>query len=167
LELQTGILAALVFAARLADVTLGTLRHVLVIRGYRAVACCVALVESMLWVFAITRVLSRIQEPVVAAAFALGFTAGTLAGMTLEQFLKLGEQVVRLFTTSGELVATRLRALGFRVTQFEGRGRDGSVELLFVQVPRKRASQIATIARQLDPHCFCVIDDVRAIEQAK
>jgi len=167
LEFETTVLAAFVFAARLADVALGTLRNVLVVRGYRAIAGSVALVESLLWIFAITRVLSRIHEPMIAGAFALGFTAGTIAGMTLEQILQLGEQVVRLFTTSGDTVALRLRELGFRVTQFEGRGRDGRIDLLFVQVPRRQASEVFDIARLRDPQCFCVIDDIRAIHQAK
>lgn len=167
MELETTALACVVFAARLVDVAMGTLRNVLVVRGYRLAAGSVALVESLLWVFAITRVLSRIHEPIIAAAFALGFTAGTMAGVTLEQVLKLGEQVVRLFTASGDEVACRLRASGFRVTQFEGRGRDGRIDLLFVQVPRRQAGEVSSIARLVDPKCFCVTDDIRAIQQAK
>ncbi|MGC4064142.1 MAG: DUF5698 domain-containing protein [Polyangiaceae bacterium] len=167
MELSTVLVAAFVFGARLCDVALATLRHVLVVRGYRAVAAGVALLESSLWVFAMSRVLTRLDQPVIALAFALGFTAGTLAGMTLEQRLKLGEQVVRLFTPIGNAMAYHLRSLGYRVTQFEGMGRDGRIDLLFVQVQRKQVGFILTRARQLDPTCFCVVDDVRTVHQAK
>jgi uncharacterized protein YebE (UPF0316 family) len=163
MELSTVLVSTFVFGARLCDVALATLRHVLVVRGYRLVAAGVALVESSLWVFAISRVLTRLDQPIVAIAFALGFTAGTLAGMTLEQYLKLGEQVVRLFTPMGDAMAHHLRGLGHRVTQFQGRGRDGRIDLLFVQVQRRQASHILMHARQLDPTCFCVIDDVRTV----
>jgi uncharacterized protein YebE (UPF0316 family) len=133
----------LVFLARLCDVTLATLRHVLVVRGLRGSAAAVALVESLIWVVAVSKVLSRVDQPVVAGAFALGFAAGTLVGMTIEQRLRLGEQVVRIFSTEGATVAERLRADGYRVTQFVGSGRDGRVDLLFIQISRRQAAVVS------------------------
>lgn len=164
---ETAWLAVFVFAARLSDVALGTLRHVLVVRGLRALAGCVALAESLVWIFAISRVLSNIDHPTVALAFSLGFAAGTMTGMTIEQYLKLGEQVVRLFSAQGASLAQRLREAGYRVTRFEGSGRDGRVDLLFIQVARRQAHVVSRLARRFDPECFCVVDDVRTIEQAK
>ena len=161
------ILASFVFVARLCDVTLATLRHVLVIRGRRNVAGTVALIESLVWVFAMSRVLDNLEQPIVAVAFAVGFAAGTLVGMTIEQRLKLGEQVVRVFTTEGDSLSVALRDGGYRVTKFSGAGRDGRVDLLFIQIPRRQAANVSGIARELDPECFCVIDDVCAIQQAK
>ena len=74
---ETALLAVFVFAARLCDVALGTLRHLLVVRGLRALAGCVALAESLVWIFAISRVLNNIAHPTVALAFSLGFATGT------------------------------------------------------------------------------------------
>jgi len=108
-----------------------------------------------------------VDQPLVAGAFALGFAAGTLVGMTLEQHLKIGEQVVRIFSTEGASLAEQLRNEGYRVTQFVGAGRDGRVDLLFIQVARRNALEVFRLARRFDPACFCVIDDVRAVEQAK
>lgn len=156
------LLAALVFAARLCDVALGTLRHALVVGGHRGLVWLIAFLESLVWVFAISRVITNISQPAVAIAFALGFASGTFVGMTVERFIKLGEQVVRIFTTQGDEVARRLRERGHRVTQFEGRGRDGRVDLLFIQVARRKAAQAVKDARAVDACCFYVIDDVRA-----
>ena len=55
--------------------------------------------------------------------------------MTIDQLMKLCEQVVRLFTAQGENLA--LREAGYRVTRFEGSGRDGRVDLLSVQIARR------------------------------
>lgn len=164
---ETTSLAAFVFAARLCDVTLGTLRHVLVVRGLRALAGCTALAESLVWIFAISRVLSNINHPTVAVAFSLGFAAGTLVGMTIDQYMRLGEQVVRLFTAQGEGLAQQLREAGYRVTRFEGSGRDGRVDLLFIQIARRQAHLVSQLARRIDPECFCVVDDVRTVQLAK
>jgi uncharacterized protein YebE (UPF0316 family) len=51
-------LALMIFLARVVDVSLGTLRHALVIRGKRALTFIIAFVESIIWVFAVSRVIN-------------------------------------------------------------------------------------------------------------
>ena len=161
------LLALVVFTARVFDVSLGTLRSVMIIREKRLVACLIAFVEALVWVFAVSKVLSDLSEPLPAFAFALGFSIGTFVGMSIQQLLKLGEQVVRVFTTAGEIVSATLRAQGFRVTEFMGRGRDGEVSLLFVQVRRRDVKKVLGIARKNDARCYLVVDDIRFREQGK
>ncbi len=164
---EVAALASFVFAARLLDVTLATLRHVLVVRGLRLAASGLALLESLVWILAVSKALKHTDQPTIAVAFALGFATGTLVGMTLERYLGLGEQVVRVFTTQGTAVADVLRSAGHRVTRFEGAGRDGPVDLLFIQAPRRIVAGLMKQVRGLDPASFCVVDDVRAVEHAK
>ncbi len=155
--------ALIIFLARASDVTLGTLRHVMIVRSRKTQAFAIAFFEALIWVFAVSRVLSQIQSPYTAIAFALGFATGTYAGLTLEGFIKIGEQVVRVFTRDGDAIAEALRQEGYRVTLFDGKGRDGHVNLLFVQVRRRSAHEIAAIARGVDPTSFILFDDIRAV----
>ncbi len=159
--------AALVFFARMADVALGTFRFVCVISGKRALAWLIAFLEAGIWVFAASKVLTHLNEPIFAVAFALGFATGTFVGMTIERFVAMGEQVVRIFTAKGDAVAEGLRGRGYRVTQIDGKGRDGPVGLLFIQVPRRSAAEAAVAARELDPECYYVVDDIRFASAAK
>lgn len=153
--------ALLVFCARLCDVSLGTMRFMLVVSGRRGLAWIVAFCEAAVWVFAILAVLHYLSEPVVAVGYALGYATGTFLGMTFERHIKLGEQVVRIFTTRGDDVARGLRLANFRVTSFKGEGRDGPVDLLFIQCARRKADEVSHRARDLDPECYYVIDDIR------
>lgn len=155
------LLALVIFCARVIDVSLGTLRHAMIIRGKRLVTFCIAFLESIVWVFAVSKVLSDLSEPLTALAFALGFATGTFVGMTIENLLKIGDQVVKVFSNKGHEVATQLRAEGFRVTEFEGKGRDGVVVLLFVQVRRRDARKVMDLARTLDKGCYLVVEDIR------
>lgn len=155
------LLALVVFLARVADVSLGTFRHSMIIRGKRLQSFFIAFVESLIWVFAVSRVLADVTEPLTAVSFALGFAVGTFVGITIEDFFKIGDQVVRIFSAEGSVIAARLRELGYRVTLFEGSGRDGAVQLLFVQVRRREVSKICKLSRMADPGCFLVIDDIR------
>ncbi len=160
---ETLIAALVIFFARVCDVSLGTFRHAMIIRGKRLIAFSIAFFEALIWVYAVSRVLSGISGPVTALAFALGFASGTFVGITLEGFFKIGEQVVRIFTTKGIEMADDLRRRGYRVTIFDGSGRDGQVSLLFAQMKRKESSRAFALARSVDPDCYIVIDDVQGI----
>ncbi|MBB5346677.1 DUF2179 domain-containing protein [Desulfoprunum benzoelyticum] len=161
------IIALTIFIARVCDVGLGTIRHALIIRGRKSYVFIIAFFEAIIWVYAVSRVLSSIQDPLTSIAFATGFATGTFVGMTIENLLKIGEQVIRIFSRSGHLVAQRFREKDYRVTVFDGNGRDGVVQLLFVQVKRREVSRAMGIARHADPHCLIIIDDIRSVHMAK
>ncbi|HKM06414.1 MAG TPA: DUF5698 domain-containing protein [Sphaerochaeta sp.] len=163
---ETVLLALLIFTARVCDVSLGTLRHAMIIRSKRAIAFCVAFFEGLIWVFAVSKVMANVTEPLTAFAFALGFASGTFVGITMESFLKIGEQVVKVFSVKGKEVATILRGEGYRVTEFTGQGRDSEVVLLFVQVRRREAKKVIKRARDLDKQCFLVIEDIKHVDKA-
>ena len=155
--------AGFVFLARVTDVALGTFRFSLVVSGRRGVAWLVAFIEASIWLLAASRVFTNLGDPIFAVAFALGFATGTFVGMTIERALALGDQVVRVFTPQGAAMAEKLRAEGYRVTRIQGEGRDGPVDLLFIQVQRRAANELIARAREIDETCFYVIDDVRAV----
>ncbi len=163
---ETLTLAALIFVARVCDVSLGTFRHAMVIRGKRLLSFWIAFFEMLIWVFAVSKVLSDLSAPITAFAYALGFATGTFVGITLEGKLKIGDQAVKVFASIGDEVAAQLRTDGFRVTTFNGQGRDGEVILLFVQVRRRDAQKVLKLARTVDPNCYLVIEDIRWRENA-
>jgi uncharacterized protein YebE (UPF0316 family) len=86
---------------------------------------------------------------------------GTYLGMTVERHLAVGEQVVRIFTRHGRKMATVFRAAGFGVTLFDGEGKDGPIQLLFIEVPRRKVPRLKTWLEDLDPNCYFIVDDVR------
>lgn len=157
------ILALLIFTARVFDVGLGTVRHAMIIRGRKHLTFLIAFFEALIWIYAVSRVMTNVQDPLTSIAFALGFASGTYVGLTIEGLMKIGEQVVRVFSRKGNLIAQKLRENGYRVTVFDGAGRDGPVNLLFVQTKRRKASKVKTIVRSLDPSGFMILDDIRSI----
>jgi uncharacterized protein YebE (UPF0316 family) len=155
------LLAGLIFVARVFDVSLATFRHAMIIRGKRLLTFWIAFFESLIWVFAVSKVLSDLSDPITALAFALGFATGTFVGITLESMLKIGDQVVKVFSSMGREVAAALRDANFRVTEFTGQGRDGEVILLFVQVRRRDSQKVLKLARTVDANCYLVVEDIK------
>mgnify|MGYP000753228579 CR=1 FL=1 len=152
----------LIILARIADVSLGTIRTIVVVQGRRGLAFVLGFFELLIWVSIVSRVILHLEEkPVYAVAYALGFALGNYIGMTIESRIALGRQVVRIITRQGAALATALRDIGLRVTQFPGYGRDGPVEELFVEVERRAVTNVINLARSGDPKCYYMVDDVR------
>jgi uncharacterized protein YebE (UPF0316 family) len=157
---------ALIFFARVTDVSMGTVRTMFVVRGQRGMAWMIGFFEILVWVLAVSRVMENLDYPAYAIAYALGFATGNFVGVTIEQSLAIGDRVVRVFTRLGDEMASRLRKEGFVVTVFEGRGKDGPVELLYIEVRRRQVARVRAVAREVDPSCFYVIDDIREASSA-
>lgn len=152
----------MIVLARIGDVSLGSLRTVAVVSGHRGLAWVFGLLEVTIWVFVVSAVMAHIQtEPAYGVAFALGAATGNYIGVTVLRWLPFGDQVVRVFSRQGGAIFNELIRKGFRVTRFEGEGRDGEVTMLFVQINRSRTALIVRAARKIDSDCFYTVDDIR------
>lgn len=157
----------LIVVARIADVSLGTLRTVAVIYGKRYAAWVLGFFEVLIWILVVSHVIQLAsQKPVYAIFYAIGFATGNFIGITIEKSIAFGEQAVRIFTRLGPTMSDALRDEDFGVTEFDGRGRDGPVAMLFIQAKRKKMPIIVRRARQIDPSCYYIIDDVRVARTA-
>lgn len=158
---QTLVLCALIFLARIADVSIGTVRTIAVIHGRRPLAWVLGFCEVLVWVTAVSRVIQQLDQPILAVSYALGFATGNFVGMTIERWIGFGDQVVRIFTRTGEPVAEGLRQAGFAATEFDGMGRDGPISLVFVQTQRRKVRDVTDLARTADPECYYTVEDIR------
>ncbi len=148
--------------ARIVDVSMATIRTLMIVQGRRTIALTLGFFEILIWIGVVSGVITHASEqPLYAVAYALGFALGNYVGMTIERKLALGNQVVRIITRQGPELAQALREAGMRVTQFDGYGRDGPVQELFVEVLRRQAPGVVEKARALDSRCYYTIDDIR------
>ena len=160
MDAVTALTCLAIVLARITDVTLGTLRTVCIVRGRRGVAWVLVFFEALTWVMVITQVVQNLDNPWYAAAFAVGFATGSPVGITIERRLAYGQQVVRIFTRKAAGVVELLRQDGLRVTRFPGEGRNGSIDMLFIQVQRRQVPSVLARAHERDPECYTIVDDV-------
>jgi len=158
------IIPALIFLARICDVTLGTLRIVFVSKGNKVVAPILGFLEVLIWLVAITQVMENLDNVASYLAWAGGFAMGNFLGLRVEQKLALGQMVVRVITVepADELIK-RLSGHGYRLTCVDARGTRGKVNLLFMIVKRKKLQHVLDIIRSYNPQAFYSIEDVRSV----
>jgi uncharacterized protein YebE (UPF0316 family) len=148
----------LIFALRVTDVSMGTVRHLYAIRGHRFIAAGLGLFESLVFIFALSRV-ANFDSFWKMLAYAGGFATGNFVGITIEKWIASGTILVRIICKNAVLVAG-LRQAGFGVTVTQGEGREGAVAILFVVTPRKRQKQLLSVIEKLDPGAFVTLDAV-------
>ena len=88
----------LIFAARIADVSIGTVRLIFISRGLKYLAPIVGFFEVFIWLMAIGQIMQNISNPVCFVAYAGGFAMGNFVGMCIAEKLSLGVVMVRVVT---------------------------------------------------------------------
>ncbi|MBI3962961.1 MAG: DUF2179 domain-containing protein [Deinococcus sp.] len=155
--------ALTIFSFRIIDVSIGTVRTILAVRGQKYVAAALGLVEATVFVLAISRVITQLDNLWNVAGYAAGFATGNLVGITIEGWMALGYQTVRIISlTKGDAMADALRAAGYGVTEVQGEGRQGAVKILLVLIPRKRLPALMKAINQEDPDAFITVEEVRS-----
>lgn len=150
-----------IFCARICDVSIGTIRTICVVRGYRLIAAVLGFFEVIIWVTAVSGVFRHLDAWYNIVAYGAGFASGNAIGIWLEQKLALGMQAILLISSShSAAVAEALRFAGYPVTEFKGHGREGIVSMTYVVTHRKDSNTAICVAQRIDPNVFIAISDV-------
>ena len=166
LSLSAWLAALGIFALRVADMTFDTLRMLFVVRGRKGISWVLGFCQSVIFVIAITSVLSNLDNPLNILGYAAGFATGNVVGMWIEERLAIGH--VQVSIVSGRLgaaLAGALREAGFAVTEIPARGKDGVVSMLSVSVLRKDVPRVEAIVHATDAEAFVISEDVRPLRR--
>lgn len=157
-----------IFAARICDVALGTVRTIVTVQGRSVIAFFLAIIEILIWISVISTVVKMVGDrPVLAIFYALGFATGNMVGIAVERRIALGFMILRVITrTAGKPMAARLRSMGQAVTIFRGEGMRGPVDELYIACRRRNLNQILSIVNAEDPQAFYITEMARDVCRA-
>ncbi|MEW6524886.1 MAG: DUF2179 domain-containing protein [Bacillota bacterium] len=154
----------IIFAARVADVTLGTLRVLMVVRGRRFQAAAIGFFEVTIFLGALSMVVRDLDNPVKVLAYALGFATGNILGSIIEERLALGYMTTQIICRRHDVNLDEiLRGQGFGVTVLQGQGREGPRKILLVTVERKALAKLHRCIEEHDPGAFFTVLETRNI----
>lgn len=154
----------LIFFARVADVSLGTFRTIVVFRGFKLLASVIGFFEIMIWLVAASQVLTNLDQWYLALAYASGFAVGNYVGITIEGRFAIGNELIRCISFNRDVLAGKLRESGFKVVSFDGdMGKDYPVELLFIIEKRRNVPSLITLIKALDHTAMYSVSDVKNI----
>lgn len=158
------LLPLLIFIARMSDVTLATLRNILLSKSIKYIVPFLGFFEVLIWLLAISQIMKNLHNPLCFFAYAGGYSMGIFVGIKIEERLALGLQVMRIIShhDSDELIQG-LRDANFGTTVMDAQGSKGPVKIILTVLKRKDLPIVRDIINRKHPHAFYSIEDIRNV----
>ncbi len=157
----------LIFFGKILEVTIGTIRMVLITKGQRAAGALIALLEISLWLVVTGTVLIGFQDDLLrCVVFVLAFATGNYLGSWFESKLAFGLASIQVIIPESEVsegLIGLLRSKGFAVTVLKGDGKDGKREVLVMHVQRKRIPEATKTIKTHLNSALIVINDSKIV----
>jgi len=160
------VIPLLIVLARVVDVTLGTIRIIYISRGMKFLAPVFGFFEILVWLMAIGQIMQNLSNPVYYLAYAIGFAAGNMVGIFVEERLAVGKVILRIITQrEATKLASHLRSAGYGVTTVDAEGAQGPVKLIFTVIDREKIKAVMDSVQTYNPRAFYSIEDVRSVRE--
>ena len=148
----------LIMCMRICDVSLGTMRTILVVQGKKYYAALTGFFEVLIWVFAIRYIFEHLNYIPNLFGYAAGFALGNIIGVTLEQKIGLGfAQLTIISRHHTDKIADSLRKSRYGVTILPGEGGAGGVSIIVLVVQRSRQKKVIELIESIDKDAFVTI----------
>ena len=162
-----GILLYLViFVIKVLEVSMATLRIVLITKDERVKGAFIGFFEVIIWVIVVATVLNNItNDPFKVVVYAFGFAVGNFVGSKLENFLAIGTTNMEVIThkADGKKLSQELRKKGLAVTAVEAYGMTDRREILYLHVPRKEVQTTTRLIRDIVSDVVITINDIKPV----
>jgi uncharacterized protein YebE (UPF0316 family) len=161
------VVPILIVLAKIIDVSLGTIRIILVSKGSKSLAPLLGFFEVLIWIVAIGQVMKNLTNPLNYIAYAFGFSLGNYFGIIIEAKLALGQVVVRVITKGdATLLIQYLKVANFGVTIVDAVGAKGPVHMIFTVIKRTKVNNVVKIIKEYNPKAFYSIEDIRFVSDS-
>ncbi|MDW7667223.1 MAG: DUF5698 domain-containing protein [Bacillota bacterium] len=160
------VLYVVIFSAKIFEVSIGTLRIVLVSKGQKAKASLIAFFESIIWVMIVSTVLVDItSDPFKVIIYCAAFAIGNYIGVTLENRLAMGLSSIQVITDleEGNVLAQLLRDNNFGVTVMKGEGKEKEKEVLILHLKRKRITEAVNLIHSQLENALITVNEVKVV----
>ena len=160
------ILPALIFLSRIIDVTIGTVRIVMVSKGQKSWAPILGFFEVLIWLIAISKIFQNLDNWVCYVTYAAGFATGNYIGLILEERLAVGIVRIQIITRKkANKLIDNLVAAGYGITHHEAQGSNESVSIIYSIINRKEIQKVEEIVVSTNPKAFYSIEDVKSVNK--
>ncbi|NMD37989.1 MAG: DUF2179 domain-containing protein [Christensenellaceae bacterium] len=155
-----------ILLAKIIEVSIGTLRLMLITRGERLIGAIISFFEICLWVFIASTVLNDLSnDPIKALIYAAGFSIGNYVGSMFEGKLALGTVKIEAIVMKkhGENLADAIREKGYAVTVVEAKGMNYDRNILYMIIKRKDCKAVCDMIRATEDNVVLTINDIKPV----
>lgn len=156
-----------IFFARIVDVSIGTTRTMLMVKGKTILMVILAFFEVFIW-FLVAReaLITNVESILIPISYSLGYATGTFIGSYVANtFIKgiVGVQVV--VEKENKSLLNSIRKHGYAVSvidlkdDYEGNQRD----MLYFQINHRNLKKLIALIKKYDENAFIVVNDTKVV----
>jgi len=158
------LLPFLIFVSRILDVTIGTIRIVMVSKGQKLWAPILGFFEVLIWLVAISKIFENLDNWACYFAYAAGFATGNYIGLIIEERLAMGIVKIQIITrrNATELIQN-LKNAGYGITHHDAKGGSENVSIIYSVIKRNEIQKVENLVKSTNPKAFYSIEDVKSV----
>ena len=157
-----------IFLARIVDVSLGTIRTVLVVKGKSITPAIVAFFEVLIWFVVAREALNTdLISILIPIFYALGYAIRSYFGTFIISKVVdglIGVQVITKSTNNKMLKEMRNQGFGVSVVDLKKNNDNHKKDMLIIELNKKRLKELTHIIRTNDPDAFVVINETKYVQ---
>ncbi|MCA9884239.1 MAG: DUF2179 domain-containing protein [Anaerolineae bacterium] len=168
IELTPEILlgALFIFLLRVLNYSISTFRLVMISRGQKVLAACMAFLEALIFIMVMATVITDINDLPRLFAYCMGAAVGSYIGMWMEpRLIKSYSTVTVVASEKGQELANYLRESGYGVTVTYGQGRDGDVTIVRSTINNRETRRFINHVESVNEDAFIEIEQSRTLQR--
>ena len=150
-----------IFFARIIDVSLGTIRTVIVVKGKNLVGSILGFFEVTVWFLVVEQALNTASSNIfIVLSYALGFSTGTYIGGIISTKLINSKYEVQIITDKNvQDMIDKIRDNNMAVSILKLEGKNKNKYMLYVEVSNNKLRELSSIVKSIDENAFVVVNE--------
>lgn len=159
------LLCLKIFCARILDVSLGTLRTIITVKGKNLYAAAIGFIEICIWFTIVREALNTNEQSwFIMLAYAGGYATGTYIGGIISKKVIKGTLSVQIITNNLTLVDV-IRKEGYAVSVMNIHGQDEENKyMLYIEINSKTYNDFRKLIQKNDNKAFIVVNETKYVQ---
>ena len=162
------LLCLKIFFARLLDVTLGTFRTIILVKGKTLIAAFLAFAEILIWFLVAKEALVNTNNNFIIPIFyALGYTTGTVIGSLLsKKYIKgiINVQIITSKATKKNLEFLREEGYALTVVDATEPLNNTPQKIIYIETNNQELKNLITAIKKIDKSAFITASETKYVE---
>lgn len=151
-----------VFLARCCDVSIGSVRTILLVKGKNLISCVLAFIEILIWFYVARDILTQDTSIYIILSYAGGYAFGTYVGGIINKYLVRGTLTAFVVTgLKNKKMVDDLKREKYGVTVVSVE--DEKLTLL-IEFKKKNLKRLKNVIRKVDKNAFIVVNESLHVE---
>lgn len=165
------LLCIKIFVCRIIDVSLGTTKTIVMVKGKSALSSIIAFIEGLIWFLVVREALlfdtsTLISKLSIAMAYALGYATGTYIGGKIADKFIVGNINVQVVTSNqNNRMLETIRDAGYAITVLDVNTSLLSKKkyMIFSEVTTKQLDEFKSLIYSLDKKAFIMVHETKVV----